>query len=105
MKEYKELRRNYKIIKKFAIQYRKELTVFQGVFGEFCGQITCSDYVKFTNKLSDDEFVGALLCSLFKPYDVEIYKQILDGKKDFNVFLDDYLTNDARKIYNKNMSK
>lgn len=105
MYNYKESMRNYKIVKKFAIKYRKELTVFQGVIGEFCGLTTCSDYVKFMNKLSDDEFAGAMLGSLFKPYDIELYKQILDGKKDFDVILDDYLSNDARKIYNKNISK
>lgn len=105
MKEYKEVKRNYKIIKKFAIQYRKELTVFQGVIGEFNDMISCSDYVKFMNKLSDGEFVGNMLYSLLKSYHVEIYKQILDGKKDFDIILDEYLSDDARKIYNKNISK
>lgn len=87
MYNYKESMRNYKIVKNFAIQYRKELTVFQGVIGEFCGLTTCSDYVKFMNKLSDDEFAGAMLGSLFKPYDIELYKQILDGKKISMLFL------------------
>ena len=41
MYNYKESMQNYKIVKKFAIQYRKELTVFQGVIGEFCGLTTC----------------------------------------------------------------
>lgn len=103
MHEYKELERNYKIIKKFAIRYRKELTVYQGAFAESCGSISCSDYVKFMNNLSDDEFAGSMMLDiLLAPNDIE---QILDGKNDFDSLVTEYLPEDARIIYNVNISK
>lgn len=105
MHKYKELERNYKIIKKFAIRYRKELTVHQGAIGELCGEISCSDYVKFMNNLSDGEFVGNMLCSLLAPHNIKMFEQILDGKKDFDIFVTEYLPDDARIIYNVNISK
>lgn len=105
MKEYKELEKNYKIIKKFAIKYRKELTVMQGVVCEFNGMISYSDYVKLMNKLSSDEIVGNLLTSLLFSDVTEIYKQILDGKANFDIIINQTLSDDAKLMYYKNISK
>lgn len=105
MYKYKEMKRNYKIIKEFAIRYRKELTVLQGVICEFNGMVSCSDYVKIMNKLSSDEFVGNLLTSLLHSDVTEIYKQILDGKASFDIIINQTLSNDAKLMYYKIISK
>lgn len=105
MHKYKELERNYKIIEKFAIRYRKELTVYQGAIAELYGEMSCSDYVKFMNNLSDGVFVGNMLRSLSVSRDIKMFGQILDGKKDFDSLVTEYLPDDARIIYNVNISK
>lgn len=105
MYKYKEVKKNHKIIKEFAIRYRKELTVLQGVVCEFNGTISCSDYVKLMNKLSCDEIVGNLLTALLYSDVVELYKQILDGKEDFDVIVNQTLSDNAKLMYYKNISK
>lgn len=105
MYSYKEVERSHKIIKDFAMQYRKELTVFQGTIAEQSGMMSCSDYVKFMNKLSCDEIVGNLLGALTVPDATKLYKQILDGKASFDIILDKGLSEYAKLIYNENISK
>ena len=57
------------------------------------------------NNLSDGEFVGNMFGALLVPHSIKIFKQILDGKKDFDSFITEYLPDDARIIYNVNISK
>lgn len=79
MFNYEEMKERHLVLREFYLKYRKELTVYAGVVGEYYGKITYEDYIKFSNELSDDEFVGNYLGELLTE-SIDICKQILDGE-------------------------
>ena len=80
---YENMKSNYEIIKEICEKYRKELTVYGGVLGEHAGLIDCSEYVKFMNELSFEEFVGNFMTGLLNEDVISIYRDILDGVNTF----------------------
>ena len=83
MYTYKDMKQNYEIIKEFCHFYREELTVYAGVLAEHWGGVTYSEYVNFTNGLSDEEFLGNYLCGLLTDEPKNEFKKILDGEQTF----------------------
>lgn len=80
---YENMKSNYETIKEICEKYRKELTVYGGVLGESTGLIDCSEYVKFMNELSFEEFVGNFMSGLLNEDVISIYRDILDGNSTF----------------------
>lgn len=105
MFKYEQVEENYRVVKEFTHAYRKELTVFQGAVSQVSNLISCSDYVKFNNKLSDDEYIGVMMFGLLNEPCIDLYKKILNSEKTFEYLLDTYLTNEERKIYDENIGE
>lgn len=80
---YENMKSNYETIKEICEKYRKELTVYGGVLGESIGLIDCSEYVKFMNELSFEEFVGNFMSGLLNEDVISIYRDVLDGNSTF----------------------
>lgn len=80
---YEDIKSNYETIKEMCKKYRKELTVYGGVLGEHTGLLDCSEYVKFMNELSFEEFVGNFLTGLLNEDVISIYRDVLDGETAF----------------------
>ena len=78
---YEDMKSNYETIKEFCHLYRTELTVFAGVLCEQLGGLTYSDYVKFMNELSDEEFVGNYLNGLLSDIPVDDYRLLVNMLK------------------------
>lgn len=105
MFKYEQVEENYRVLKEFTHAYRKKLTVFQGAVGQVSDLMSCSDYVKFNNKLSDDEYIGVMMFGLLNEPCIDLCKEILNSEKTFEYLLDTYLTDEARKIYDENIGE
>ena len=101
---YEDIKTNYETIKEFCHSYRTELTVFAGVLCEKLGGVTYSDYVKFMNELSDEEFVGNYLTGLLTDAPVEDFRPILNGEKTFGEYVEDYVGEDIVNAYYEKMN-
>lgn len=99
MYTYKDMKQNYEIIKEFCNSYRKELTVYAGVLSEQYGGCAYSDYVKFSNELSEEEFLGNYLCGLLTPEPVNEFKPILNGDQTFIEHISKLVNDDVVKDY------
>lgn len=102
---YEEMRSNYEIIKEMCKKYRKEMTVFGGTLLEQNEISTCSEYVKFMNELTFDEFVGNFFVTLLDESGTDIYKSILDGETMFDDFVEDMFGEDVKDMYLEEMKK
>ena len=105
MYTYKDMKQNYEIIKEFCHFYREELTVYAGVLAEQWGGTTYSEYVNFTNELSEEEFLGNYLCGLLTDEPKNEFKKILDGEQTFVEYIgkvtnDDVVKDYCEKFYN-----
>lgn len=80
---YENMKSNYETIKEICAKYRKELTVYGGVLGEHGGFVDCSEYIKFMNELSFEEFVGNFMTGLLNEDVISIYRDVLDGVNTF----------------------
>ena len=80
---YENMKSNYETIKEICAKYRKELTVYGGVLGEHGGLVDCSEYIKFMNELSFEEFVGNFMTGLLNDDVISIYRDVLDGVNTF----------------------
>ena len=109
MYDYNKMKRNYEIIKEVSKKYRIEFTALQSAIAEYYGLTTSSDYEKFTNELSDDEFTANLLSSLYVDDVVDKFKELIDDKISFDDYIDEfygqYGLDEIVEIYNKNISK
>ena len=103
MYTYKDMKQNYEIIKDFCIFYRKELTVYAGVLLEQYGGCAYSDYVKFVNELSEEEFLGNYLSGLLTDEPVNEFKQIVNGEQTFVEYIGKMVNDDIVKDYCEKM--
>ena len=102
---YEDMKTNYETIKEFCKAYRAELTVYAGVLCEEFGGCTYSDYVKFTNELSDEEFVGNYLNGLLTDVPVNVFRPILNGEKTFGEYVEDCVGEDIVNAYYEKMKE
>ena len=102
---YENMKSNYETIKEFCHSYRVELTVYAGIIVEQLGGCTYSDYVKFMNELSDEEFVGNYLNGLLADTPVDDYRPILDGKMTFDEYVENCVGEDIVNIYYEKMKE
>ena len=100
---YEIMKSNYETIKEFCIKYRNELTISGGVFAEVRNMITCEDYVKFMNGLSDETFVGNFLNGLLNGYCIDAYRDVLKGKVTIDEFIEDVYNKEIFDAYRKKM--
>lgn len=105
MLTYEDMKTNYETIKEFCKAYRAELTVYAGVFCEEFGGCTYSDYVKFVNELSDEEFVGNYLNGLLTDVPMNDFRPILDGEKTFGEYIEQRVGEDIVNTYYEKMKK
>lgn len=109
MYDYNKMKRNYEIIKEVSKKYRIEFTALQSAMAEYYGLTTSSDYEKFTNELSDDEFTANLLSSLYVDDVVDKFKELIDDKISFDDYIDEfygqYGLDEIVELYYKNISK
>lgn len=109
MYDYNKMKRNYEIIKEVSKKYRIEFTALQSAIAEYYGLTTSSDYEKFTNELSDDEFTANLLSSLYVDDVVDKFKELIDDKISFDDYIDEfygqYGLDEIVELYYKNISK
>lgn len=109
MYDYNKMKRNYEIIKEVSKKYRIEFTALQSAAAEYYGLTTSSDYEKFTNELSDDEFTANLLNNLYVDDVVDKFKELIDDKISFDDYIDEfygqYGLDEIVELYYKNMSK
>ena len=103
MYTYEDMKQNYEIIKEFCKNYRKELTVYAGVLTEQYGGCTYSDYVKFVNELSEEEFLGNYLSGLLTDEPVNEFKQIINGEQTFVEYISKIVNDDVVKYYCEKM--
>jgi hypothetical protein len=87
MYTYKNIRKSHEIIKEFCMKNRAEITNYQSKLAEKQGFATYSDYTKFMNELSDDEFIGNMLTGLFNEYALEYYRKVNKGKMTIEEFI------------------
>lgn len=106
MISYEEMKANHEIIKEMCKKYRKELTVIGGIIGEYYDLITCHEYIKFMNELSDDKFVGNYLQTIIIPEGIERYKRVLNEENSIDEFAFESLLNSEKlfKIYKEKVS-
>lgn len=83
MYTYEAFKSNYKVIKDFCAKYRNELTDMQAKVMITLGMSTYSDFIKFMNELTFDEFVGNQLMAVTNNESIEMYQKILDGEMEF----------------------
>ena len=102
---YEDIKTNYETIKEFCKAYRAELTVYAGVFCEEFGGCTYSDYVKFMNELSDEEFVGNYLNGLLTDTPVTDFRPILDGEITFGEYVKKYVDENVVNTYYEKMKE
>lgn len=109
MYDYNKMKRNYEIIKEVSKKYRIEFTALQSAAAEYYGLTTSSDYEKFTNELSDDEFTANLLNNLYVDDVVDKFKELIDDKISFDDYIDEfygqYGLDEIVELYYKNISK
>ncbi len=109
MYDYNKMKRNYEIIKEFSKKYRIEITALQSAMAEYYGLTTSSDYEKFMNELSDDEFTAILLNNLYVDDVVDIFKELIDDKISFDDYIEEfygqYGLDEIVELYHKNISK
>ena len=105
MLTYEGMKSNYEIIKGLCRSYRTELTVYAGILGEQFGCCTYSDYVKFMNELSDEEFVGSYLNGLLTDVPVNDFRPILDEEKTFGEYIEQYCDEDIVNAYYEKMKE
>ena len=105
MLTYEGMKSNYKIIKGLCRSYRTELTVYAGILSEQFGGCTYSDYVKFMNELSDEEFVGSYLNGLLTDVPVNDFRPILDEEKTFGEYIEQYCDEDIVNAYYEKMKE
>lgn len=79
----KDMESNYETIREFCAKYRKEITIYGGVLGEFNESVNCDEYIEFMNSLSFDVFVGSYLGGLLTNLCDVWCKPILKGDKTF----------------------
>lgn len=101
MLNYEEIKLNQNIIKEFCKKYRKELTITGGLLGEKLEQVNYSDYVKFFDELTIEEFTVNYYIGLFNKDVIQIYKDILEGKMNY----DEYLKSELEDIYEDYLDK
>lgn len=104
MYDLKTMKENYEIIKEFCGKYRTELTIAAGILGESMGMINCDEYIKFSNSLSIDEFVGNYLVGLINGTVDEYYRPILNDEKTFEEMLDDTLDEELLNLYREKLN-
>ena len=105
MLTYEGMKSNYEIIKGLCRSYRTELTVYAGILAEQFEGCTYSDYVKFMNELSDEEFVGNYLNGLLTDTPVDDYRPILDGKMTFGEYVENCVGEDIVNVYHEKMKE
>lgn len=109
MYDYNKMKRNYEIIKEVSKKHRIEFTALQSAMAEYYGLTTSSDYEKFTNELSDDEFTANLLNNLYVDDVVDKFKELIDDKISFDDYIDEfygqYGLDEIVELYYKNISK
>ena len=105
MLTYEDMKSNYEIIKGLCRSYRTELTVYAGILGEQLGGCTYSDYVKFTNELSDEEFVGNYLNGLLTDTPVTDFRPVLDGEITFGEYVKKYVDENVVNTYYEKMKE
>ena len=87
MKNYETLIEDYCILKEFVKKYETELKVIGGIIGERYGLISYEDYMKFFNRLNQDEFTGNYFGFLLNNIGMNNIKNIMKMDDNF----DDYV--------------
>ena len=78
---------DYMLIKQFCELYHTELTVLSSMLAEHRELANYSDYIKFLEDLSIEEFVGSYLVNLFVDVGLEMYDKVLKGDLKFDDFV------------------
>lgn len=82
MYTYETFKSNYEVVKNFCAKYRKEITDMQARVMIDLGMSTYSEFNKFMNELTFDEFVGNQLMGVSNNETIEMYQKILDGEME-----------------------
>lgn len=65
MMKYEELEGRLEVIRNFTMTFRRQLTIGSSVMAEFTGLSEREDYVKFSNSLTNEEFTGNYITSIY----------------------------------------
>lgn len=73
-----DIKRNYEIIREVCTTYRKELTIFSAVIGEYYAGFDKEEYINFMNDLPLETFIGNFLNALYNNDTIKLYMRLLE---------------------------